>query len=208
MGIAYYKLKEYQAAIDAFEKAIKIKPDAYENYNSVGAAYIKTLASSSYFFAFFECISISAAVLSAFSRIPSRTLILESITKNPYTPDSTKMTPIAPSHQLIKLPWLFKTSCLKSWYIKVFFTFSCLMASNCCDYKTPFNTGDKFPMGEAPILVEKITINTYENGNIVFIFESTHEKDMRLNLNLQILHNLSDLLARVMPITEWNITTD
>jgi tetratricopeptide (TPR) repeat protein len=29
MGIAYYKLKEYQAAIDAFEKAIKIKPDAY-----------------------------------------------------------------------------------------------------------------------------------------------------------------------------------
>jgi hypothetical protein len=54
-------------------------------------------------------------------------------------------------------------------------------------------------MGEAPILVEKITINTYENGNIVFIFESTHEKDMRLNLNLQILHNLSDLLARVMP---------
>jgi hypothetical protein len=48
------------------------------------------------------------------------------------------------------------------------------------DYKTPFNTGDKFPMGEAPILVEKITINTYENDNIVFIFESTHEKDMRL----------------------------
>ena len=73
------------------------------------------------------------------------------------------------------------------------------------DYKTPFNTGDTFPMGEAPILVEKITINTYENDNIVFIFESTHEKDMRLNLNLQILHNLSDLLARVMPITEWNI---
>jgi tetratricopeptide (TPR) repeat protein len=45
MGIAYYKLKEYQAAIDAFEKAIKIKPDAYENYNSVGAAYIKLFES-------------------------------------------------------------------------------------------------------------------------------------------------------------------
>jgi hypothetical protein len=27
------------------------------------------------------------------------------------------------------------------------------------DYKTPFNTGDKFPMGEAPILVEKITFD-------------------------------------------------
>ena len=73
------------------------------------------------------------------------------------------------------------------------------------DYKTPFNKGDKFPIGEAPILVEKITINTYEDGNIVFVFESIHEKDISLNLNLQILHNLSDLLAKVMPVTEWNI---
>jgi hypothetical protein len=41
-------------------------------------------------------------------------------------------------------------------------------------------------MGEAPILVEKITINTYENGNIVFIFESTHEKDMRNCISLAL----------------------
>jgi hypothetical protein len=73
------------------------------------------------------------------------------------------------------------------------------------DYETPFNKGEKFPMGEAPILVEKITINTYENGNIVFVFESIHGKDISLNLNSQILHNLSDLLIKVMPATEWNI---
>jgi tetratricopeptide (TPR) repeat protein len=53
MGIAYYKLKEYQAAIDAFEKAIKIKPDAYENYNSVGAAYIKLFGFFNFLFCFF-----------------------------------------------------------------------------------------------------------------------------------------------------------
>ncbi|SMN15919.1 hypothetical protein CRYPD_802 [uncultured Candidatus Thioglobus sp.] len=74
------------------------------------------------------------------------------------------------------------------------------------DYKTPFNKSDKFPMGEAPILVEKITINTYEDGNIMFVFKSIHGKDISLNLNLQILHNLSDLLTKVMPATEWNIT--
>jgi tetratricopeptide (TPR) repeat protein len=59
MGIAYYKLKEYQAAIDAFEKAIKIKPDAYENYNSVGAAYIKLFESQLIQYTFFIIFIIS-----------------------------------------------------------------------------------------------------------------------------------------------------
>ena len=73
------------------------------------------------------------------------------------------------------------------------------------DYKTPFNQGEKFPMSEAPILIKKITINTYENGNIVFVFGSVHGQDINLNLNLQILHSLSDLLTKVLPATEWNI---
>jgi hypothetical protein len=32
-------------------------------------------------------------------------------------------------------------------------------------HETPFNNGNKFPMGEVPILIAKITINTYENNN-------------------------------------------
>jgi tetratricopeptide (TPR) repeat protein len=41
MGISYIKLKEYQNAIDAFKKAIKIKPDFYEAYTNMGGAYSK-----------------------------------------------------------------------------------------------------------------------------------------------------------------------
>ncbi|WXU00268.1 MAG: hypothetical protein Ctma_0980 [Catillopecten margaritatus gill symbiont] len=74
------------------------------------------------------------------------------------------------------------------------------------DYATPFNAGNKFPMGEAPILIEKITINVYENNNIALIFTGTDEQDINLNLNPQLLHNILDLLIRVMPSTEWNIS--
>ncbi|CAB5495167.1 hypothetical protein THERMOT_256 [Bathymodiolus thermophilus thioautotrophic gill symbiont] len=73
------------------------------------------------------------------------------------------------------------------------------------DYETPFNNGNKFPVGEAPILVEKITINVYENNNTALIFESNNGQNINLNLNPQLLHNLSDLLIRVMPSTNWNI---
>jgi tetratricopeptide (TPR) repeat protein len=39
MGVAYNKLKEYQNAIDACKKAIEIKPDYHEAYNTMGVAY-------------------------------------------------------------------------------------------------------------------------------------------------------------------------
>jgi hypothetical protein len=73
------------------------------------------------------------------------------------------------------------------------------------DYETPFNNGNKFPMGEAPILVEKITINVYENNNTALIFESNNGKNINLNLNPQLLLNLSNLLTKVIPSTDWNI---
>ncbi|CAC9967588.1 hypothetical protein [uncultured Gammaproteobacteria bacterium] len=73
------------------------------------------------------------------------------------------------------------------------------------DYETPFNKGDKFPMGEEPILVEKVTINVYENNNTALIFESNNGQNINLNLTPQLLLNLSDLLIRIMPNTNWNI---
>lgn len=73
------------------------------------------------------------------------------------------------------------------------------------DYDTPFNAGDKFPIGEVPILVEKITINAYENNNITLIFTSATGQDVNLGLNSQLLHNISDLLIKVIPSTGWKI---
>ncbi|MDC9715397.1 MAG: hypothetical protein PSN36_06250 [Gammaproteobacteria bacterium] len=73
------------------------------------------------------------------------------------------------------------------------------------DYDTPFSSGDKFPVGEAPILVEKITINAYEDSNTALIFESNKGQNINLNLNPQLLHNLSDLLIRIIPSTNWNM---
>lgn len=73
------------------------------------------------------------------------------------------------------------------------------------DYATPFNDGNKFPMGETPTLVENITIHAYEDGNIKLIFASNTDKNIDLNLNQTLLHSLSDLLSKVIPSTEWNI---
>ncbi|RUA05091.1 MAG: hypothetical protein DSY43_05395 [Gammaproteobacteria bacterium] len=73
------------------------------------------------------------------------------------------------------------------------------------DYATPFNAGNKFPTGEAPILVVKITINLHQNNNVSLIFVSTDGEDINLNLSPQLLHNILDLLAKVLPSTEWNI---
>jgi hypothetical protein len=60
-------------------------------------------------------------------------------------------------------------------------------------------------MGETPILVEKITINAYKNNNTTLIFEGDNEQNINLNLNPQLLLNLSNLLTKVMPSTDWNI---
>lgn len=76
---------------------------------------------------------------------------------------------------------------------------------NNSDYDTPFTAGNKFPIGETPILVEKITINAYENDNITLIFTNAAKKEVNLSLNLQLLHNISDLLIKVMPNTGWGI---
>ncbi|BAS68219.1 hypothetical protein [Bathymodiolus septemdierum thioautotrophic gill symbiont] len=73
------------------------------------------------------------------------------------------------------------------------------------DYATPFNTGNKFPMGEVPILVVKITINIHQDNNVSFVFVNTDGEDINFNLNPQLLHNILDLLAKVLPSTEWNI---
>lgn len=74
------------------------------------------------------------------------------------------------------------------------------------DYKTPFNEGNKFPIGESPALIEKITINTLENTTTTLIFYSNNGQNINLNLNQQLLHNLSDLIIKVIPSTDWNIT--
>ncbi len=39
MGVAYNKLKEYQKAINAYQKAIEIKPDNHGAYYNMGNAY-------------------------------------------------------------------------------------------------------------------------------------------------------------------------
>lgn len=73
------------------------------------------------------------------------------------------------------------------------------------DYKTPFNDGNKFPAGESPILVEKITINNLANNTSTLIFSSGDGQNISLNLNQQLLHNLSNLIIKVIPSTNWDI---
>jgi tetratricopeptide (TPR) repeat protein len=39
MGVAYFRLGKYQKEIEAYKKAIEIKPDSHEAYDNMGAAY-------------------------------------------------------------------------------------------------------------------------------------------------------------------------
>ena len=41
MGSAYYELGQYEKAIEAYKKAIAIKPDKDEAYYNMGTAYSK-----------------------------------------------------------------------------------------------------------------------------------------------------------------------
>ncbi|SMN11690.1 hypothetical protein SPBRAN_1976 [uncultured Candidatus Thioglobus sp.] len=72
------------------------------------------------------------------------------------------------------------------------------------DSETPFKGGEKFPIGKTPMLIEKITINVHKNNMIEIIFANDKEGDVRLDVNRQLLHNLSDLLTQIMPSTDWN----
>jgi tetratricopeptide (TPR) repeat protein len=39
MGLAYTELDKFKEAIEAYEKALEIKPDYYEAYYGIGVAY-------------------------------------------------------------------------------------------------------------------------------------------------------------------------
>jgi hypothetical protein len=47
-------------------------------------------------------------------------------------------------------------------------------------------------------MIAKITINTYENNNTTLIFESDNGQNINLNLDPQLLLNLSNLLTKVI----------
>lgn len=68
----------------------------------------------------------------------------------------------------------------------------------------PIENKDKFPLTKTPILVEKININIDKNNNIGLAFINA-QSEVNLNINPQLLQNISDLLTKIMPITGWNI---
>lgn len=61
-----------------------------------------------------------------------------------------------------------------------------------------------FEINKVSMLVEKATISVHKNNMIEIIFANDKEGNIKLDINQQLLHNLSDLLAQIMPSTDWN----
>ena len=73
------------------------------------------------------------------------------------------------------------------------------------NYDKPFDKGQTFPIGEAPVLVSNITVNGDNTGATTFIFSNSEGVNITLNLNQQLLHNLCDLLIKIAPSTDWQL---
>ncbi len=68
LGYSYSELKEYQKAIDAYKKVIKIDPDDYEAHNNMGDAYLKLKEYQEAIGAYKEVIKITSDFSAMFAR--------------------------------------------------------------------------------------------------------------------------------------------
>ncbi|BBB22981.1 conserved hypothetical protein [Abyssogena phaseoliformis symbiont OG214] len=76
------------------------------------------------------------------------------------------------------------------------------------DYITPFNKGKESPVGQTPMLTTKISINTNDSNMTLFVFSSADGKNINLNLNQELVHNLYELIAKVLPSTNWGLVLE
>ncbi len=52
------------------------------------------------------------------------------------------------------------------------------------------------PVEQTPILTTKISINTNNSNMTLFVFSSAYGKNINLNLNKELVHNLYELIAK------------
>ncbi len=73
------------------------------------------------------------------------------------------------------------------------------------DYTTPFNKGKKPQTEKIPMLTTKISINTNNSNMTLIVFSSSDGKNVNLNLNQELIHNLYELIVKVLPSTNWRL---
>ena len=76
------------------------------------------------------------------------------------------------------------------------------------NYTTPFNKGKEYPLGKTPILTTKISINTNADNMALIVFSSANGKNINLKLNQELVHNLYELIAKILPSTNWGLVLE
>ena len=77
------------------------------------------------------------------------------------------------------------------------------------DFKTNFKETDQsFPLGETPILVTKCQLRPQAGGNTVLALAPENGQGIDINLNNDLLHSITKLLADAATSAGWTLDKD
>jgi hypothetical protein len=73
------------------------------------------------------------------------------------------------------------------------------------DLQSPFEGGNRFPLGEDPLLVSKIVVKQHGGGNISIGLMPENGIGADLGLNEALVHLIADLLTRIAIQADWKL---
>lgn len=76
------------------------------------------------------------------------------------------------------------------------------------DFKTPFEKSHSYPLGEAPILVGKISLKKGPQGGQLLSMHPLQGAGLDFHLNDQLLHSFCQLLSQATQRAEWDLDLD
>lgn len=76
------------------------------------------------------------------------------------------------------------------------------------NFEAPFEKSHSFPLGEEPILVEKLTIKKAPNGGQLLSMHPMEGAGLDFHLNDQLLHSFCQLITKVTKNAEWDLELD
>jgi len=76
------------------------------------------------------------------------------------------------------------------------------------DFKSPFEESHNYPLGEKPVLVEKLSIKQSPKGGQLLSMHPLKGAGLEFHLNDQLLHSFCQLLTQVTKRADWDLGLD
>lgn len=76
------------------------------------------------------------------------------------------------------------------------------------DFASQYREGSQFPLGEAPILLARITVNPVHGDTQTLTLLPQQGQGINLDLNEKLVHVLARLLQQTAAAAEWGLTLE